>query len=113
MNNKIVYAGFAALLLGSSIAFSATGSVTIMSPADGSSASSKETIKLNYEADVGTEGDHLHLNVDGKRVDVIHQLKGTADVGPLAPGKHQVCLAVNTKSHVPTGVEKCISVTSK
>lgn len=113
MKNIVGYAGLAVLLLGSSIAFPATGKVTITSPADGATTSFREAIKLSYEAESPTEGDHLHLNVDGKRVDVIHQMKGTTDVGPLEPGKHQICLAINTKGHTPTGVEKCITVTSK
>ncbi len=113
MNQKIAYAALAVALFSSSIAYSASGKVTITSPADGATTSSKEAIKLTYEAESPTEGDHLHLNVDGKRVDVIHQMKGTTEVGPLDPGRHQVCLAINTKAHVPTGVEKCITVTSK
>jgi hypothetical protein len=113
MNNKIMKTAIFAFLLGSSLAFADSGKVTISSPADGAMVDSKDTIKLNYEAVPGPDGDHLHLNVDGKRVDVVHQLKGTAEVGPLAPGKHQICLAVNTKGHVPTGVEGCVNVTSK
>jgi hypothetical protein len=113
MNTKIMNATIFAILLGSSMAYAASGKVTISSPADGAMVGSKDTIKLSYEAVPGPDGDHLHLNVDGKRVDVIHQLKGTAEVGPLAPGKHQICLAVNTKGHVPTGVEGCVNVTSK
>jgi hypothetical protein len=31
----------------------------------------------------------------------------------LMPGKHHICLTVNTKGHVPTGAEACIDVTSK
>lgn len=54
---------------------------------------------------------YLHLNVDGKRVEVIHQLKGEAVVDPLPSGKHHICLAVNTKAHVPTGTEGCVDVT--
>jgi hypothetical protein len=34
-------------------------------------------------------------------------------VDTLSPGKHHICLAVNTKGHVPTGVEECINVISK
>jgi hypothetical protein len=46
-------------------------------------------------------------------VDVIHQLKGNANVGMLEAGKHHICLEVNTKGHVPTGAEACVDVTSK
>ena len=113
MSSKIMQTTFFSLLLGSSVAFAASGKVTISSPADGAMVDSKDPIKVSYEAVPGPDGDHLHLNVDGKRVDVIHQLKGTTEVPPLAPGKHQICLAVNTTGHVPTGVEGCVNVTSR
>ena len=113
MNNKIVNASIVAILFGSSLAFAATGKVVILSPANGVTVSSKDMIKLSYEADPGPGGDHLHLNVDGKRMDVIHKLKGVAEVSPLEPGKHQICLLVNTKGHVPIGEETCVDVISK
>ena len=113
MNNKILMPALFACLFISSMAFAASGSVTINSPADGATVSSSDKIKLSYEAVPGTEGDHLHLNVDGKRIDVLRQLKGGAEIDPLAPGKHQICLLVNTRAHVPVGIEKCISVTAK
>ncbi len=71
----------------------------------------KDKITLQYEAVVAETGNHLHLNVDGKRVDVIRQLKGTATLDPLPSGKHHICLAENTPSHVATGVEGCVDVT--
>lgn len=71
----------------------------------------KDKNMLQYEATPGAEGDHLHLNVDGKRVDIIRELKGTAEVNPLPSGKHHVCLALNSKGHVPTGGEDCRDVT--
>lgn len=113
MNNKIMMPTFVACLFISSMAFAASGNVTITSPADGTTVSSNDKIKLSYEADPGPEGDHLHLNVDGKRIDVLRQLKGGTEIDALAPGKHQICILVNTKSHVPVGIEKCISVTAK
>lgn len=113
MKNEIGSAVFFLLLFGSGAAFASNGKVTISSPADGAMVGSMDSIKLVYEADPGPDGDHLHLNIDGKRVDVIRQLKGTVTVDALSPGKHQICLAVNTRGHVPTGVENCINVTSK
>ncbi|SPE21354.1 conserved exported hypothetical protein [Burkholderiales bacterium] len=114
MNNKIIRTVvLTALLGGSSLVLAAGGKVTISSPADGATVDSKAPVKVSYEADPGPDGDHLHLYADGKKVDVIHQLKGTAEVPPLAPGKHKICLAVNTTGHVPTGVEGCVNVTSK
>jgi hypothetical protein len=110
MNKQIPIPVLFALMLASNGALAATGKVTINSvtPAN---VYANDKITLNYEAMPGPDGDHLHLNVDGKRVDVIHQLKGNAVVDPLPGGKHHICLAVNTKSHVPTGVESCEDVT--
>lgn len=113
MNTKILTSVFVALSLLSSAAFSEDGKVTISSPANGASFKPTDSVDLMYEAVPGTNGDHLHLNLDGKRVDVIHSLKGKASVGMLNPGMHRICLAVNTKGHVPTGAEACIDVTSK
>ena len=113
MNKKSVILLLSALLIGSGSAYAAEGKVVILSPADGATVDSYYSFKLKYEAEPGPNGDHLHLNIDGKRVDIIRQLKGNVEVGPLPVGKHEVCLAVNTKAHVPTGVEKCISVTSQ
>ena len=104
---------FVASLLLSSVVFSEDGKVNISSPANGATFNKTDNVELMYDALPGPDGDHLHLNVDGKRVDVIHSLKGKTSVGMLNPGKHHICLAVNTKSHVPTGVEACIDVTSK
>ena len=109
MNTKILVTLIFALLLGAGSAFAAAGKVDIMSvsPKD---IYTKDKIMLKYDAVPGPEGDHLHLNVDGKRVDVIRQLSGTATVDPLPSGKHHICLAVNTAAHVPTGVEGCVDV---
>ena len=111
--NKIPHTIIFAALLAAGAALAAEGKVTISSPADGATVSSTAKTTLSYEAMLGPDGDHLHLNVDGKRVDVVRETKGTAEVGPLSPGKHEICLAVNTKSHVPTGVQGCVNVTAK
>ena len=113
MDISILAPFFFALLLGSGGALAAEGKVVISSPPNGATVSQHDNIELNYEAIPGPDGDHLHLNVDGHRVDVIHPMQGTTRVGMLNPGKHRICLAVNTRGHVPTGVETCIDVTSK
>lgn len=113
MNKKNSMFLLMALLIGSASAYAAEGKVVILSPSDGATVDSYYSFKLKYEAEPGPNGDHLHLNVDGKRVDIIRRLKGEVEVGPLPVGKHEVCLAINTKAHVPTGVEKCINVASQ
>ena len=110
MKTGIPVASALTLLIVSGSAIAEAGKVTIMSVSP-SVPYDNDKIVLSYEAVPGPEGDHLHLNVDGKRVDIIHQLKGTAEVHPLPSGKHHICLAINTKAHVPTGVESCVDVT--
>ncbi len=108
---KLVCALVATLLVGSGSAFAAdAGKVRITSVAP-DIPYAKDKIMLKYEATPGAEGDHLHLNVDGKRVDILHALKGTAEVQPLPSGKHHICLALTTTAHVPTGAEDCRDVT--
>jgi hypothetical protein len=110
MKTGILITAVVALVLGSGSVFAEEGKVTIMSVTP-AVPYTNDKIKLTYEAVLGPNGDHLHLNVDGKRVDIIRQLKGTAEVGPLPAGKHHICLAINTVSHVPTGAEGCTDVT--
>jgi hypothetical protein len=113
MNMKMLTPIFFTFLLASVSATAAEGKVTIFSPVNDAMVSQHDDVKLSYKAIPGPDGDHLHLNVDGKRADVIHQLEGNADVGMLPVGKHHICLAVNTKAHIPTGIEGCVDITSK
>ena len=94
-------------------AYAAAGSITISSPKDGAMVSSSSKVPLTYSAMLGPTGNHWHLNVDGKRVDILRQPKGTAELDPLPAGKHHVCLTENTVSHVPTGVETCVDITAQ
>lgn len=113
MNNHAMASVLLAMLLGAAPAHAANGKITISAPANGAVIMAGAKIKVSYEADTGYDGDHLHLNVDGKRADVIRQLKGTIEIDGLTPGKHQLCLLMNTRGHVPTGPESCIEVTAK
>ncbi len=112
MNQKILFAMSVVLCSASSLALAADAKVTITSPANGATVKAAEKMKLTYEAVPGPDGDHLHLYVDGKRVDVIRELKGTTEVA-LSPGSHHVCMQVNTKGHSPVGSETCIDVSAK
>jgi len=113
MDTKIFAPLFFAFLLSSPNVFAADSKVTISSPANGAVVSKDVNVELNYAAVPGPEGDHLHLYLDEKRIDILHPMKGTADVGMLDPGKHHICLTVNTRGHAPTGAEACIDVMSK
>ena len=110
MKNKLFNITALVLIFGTNVTSAASGRVTIFTPMDGAIISTKDAIKLNYEADAGKSGDHLHLNVDGQLKEIITNLKGTAQLSPLAPGKHKICLAVSTKGHSTTGTESCLNV---
>jgi len=111
MSIKMLAPLLLALLWGQACA--ADGSIAISSPANGAMVSAKTKVPVTYAATLGATGDHLHLYVDGKRVDVLRQTKGTAELDELPAGKHHVCLTVNTSSHAPTGVESCVDVTAQ
>jgi hypothetical protein len=113
MNNTSFVSILFAMLFGPAPAIAADGKVIISSPAEGATVTAGQAFQMSYEADVGRSGNHLHLNVDGRRMDVIRQLKGSVEVEPLEPGKHRLCLLVNTKGHAPTGAEACINVEAK
>lgn len=111
MNMKMLSLPLLALFWGQ--AYAADGSIAISAPANGAMVSAKNKIPVTYVATLGSSGDHLHLYVDGKRVDILRPVKGTAELDPLPAGKHHVCLTVNTNSHAPTGVETCVDVTAQ
>jgi hypothetical protein len=113
MNNHPLMSILLAMLLGTGPAHAANGEIVISAPANGATVQAGEQFKLSYTANPGDEGDHLHFNLDGKRMDVIRQLKGSIEVDGLAPGPHRLCLLVNTKGHVPTSVETCIGITAQ
>ncbi len=111
MNIKLLIPFFLALAYGQALA--ADGKITIYSPANGAMVSTTSMVPMSYEAMLGTNGDHLHLYVDNKRIDVLRQLKGSIKLDALKPGKHKICLTENTKSHMATGLESCVEVTSQ
>ncbi len=100
-------------LLACAQAYGAVGNITINSPANGATVSAHDKVRLSYDAMFGPNGDHMHLYVDGNRVDILRQAKATTELDALSPGKHHICLEVNTKGHVSTGVESCVDVNSK
>lgn len=86
------------------------GAVTIVSPADNATLSSKAENRISYDVTPGPQGDHTHLYVDGKEVAVLRELKGSYAFKSLAPGAHEMCIKVVNKSHTPIGIEKCVKV---
>ena len=101
------------LLLFCGFAYAADGSITISAPTNGAVVNTKDKVALTYSAMLGPNGNHWHLYVDGKRVDVLRDKMGTAELDPLSAGKHHICLTENMSSHAPTGVEKCVDITAQ
>ena len=87
-----------------------TGSVTISSPQSGAELSRSQPVVLEYEVDPGPRGDHVHVYVNGREVDVVRRLKGRHSVGRLAPGLHELTIKVVNRTHVPVGIEAAIKV---
>jgi hypothetical protein len=89
----------------------AQGSVTIQSPAEGATLDALDENRLVYEFDPGPRGDHVHVYVDNKEVALLRKLKGSFLLETLSTGKHDLCVKVVNKAHVPIGIGKCVQVT--
>jgi hypothetical protein len=115
MKNRIPYFFLPALLLACSAASAAEpqGSITILAPADGAVVSTSQPVTIKWKAVWGPDGNHLHVYLDDRRMDVVREPEGSDDIRILLPGKHQICLAIETRWHFPTGVQKCVEVTAK
>lgn len=105
----IAVAPFASLL-SCADAFAAEPKVVISSPHDGTIFGPGDAVTLVYEAVPGRDDDHLHLNVDGTRMDTLRAMSGKIPVGMLPLGKHRICLTINTRANTPTGVAGCVNV---
>lgn len=82
-------------------------SVSIDSPVDGAKLDQKVRCRIYYELTPGSKGDHAHLYLDGKQMAMLHLLKDSYILDPLAPGKHEICIKMVTSGHTPTGAQKC------
>lgn len=111
MKTRLMFPLFLAFVTGQVLA--ADGKITINSPPHGALVSATAKVAVSYEAVLGPKGDHLHIYVDDKRIDVLRQLKGSTELEVLAPGKHKICLTENTKWHMGTGLETCVEVTAQ
>lgn len=82
--------------------------VTISAPKEGAKLSAHKKIKVAFKAQPGPNADHLHLYVDDQESIMIHKLKGSHMIGPLAVGKHGVCVRLVNKEHVETDIQDCV-----
>jgi hypothetical protein len=88
----------------------AQGSVTIQSPKDGATLDALDENRLVYEFTPGPRGDHVHVYIDNKEVGLLRQKKGSFLLESMSTGKHDLCVKVVNKAHVPIGIEKCVQV---
>jgi hypothetical protein len=107
---RILALGF---LLGVPATVLGQGKVLITSPAEGATLDALDENRLVYEVDPGPRGDHVHVYVDGKEVGILRKLKGSYLLETPAAGKHDICVKVVNKAHVPVGIERCIQVAVK
>jgi len=91
----------------------AQGKAVITSPADGATLDGMDENRVAYDVVYGPRGDHAHLYVDNKEVAILRKPKGSYLLETLSSGKHDLCVKVVNKAHVPTGIEQCIQVTVK
>lgn len=112
MNTRILSAALFSLLL-IPPALAEEGKVTLLSPLEGAEVSIDKPITVSFEAVWGPKGNHLHLYLDDHRVDVIRQNKGSEDIRIAKPGKHEICLEIESSWHFSTGVKQCVTVTAK
>lgn len=87
------------------------GKVVITSPADGAILDALGEHRLVYEVAPGPRGDHVHVYLDGKEIGILRQLKGSYLLETPSAGRHDLCIKVVNKAHVPVGIEQCIQVT--
>lgn len=115
MKTRSSFFGLPLLLLacGVALADEPQGSITILEPADGAVVSISEPVLVKWQAVLGPEGNHLHLYMDYRMMDIERAANGSDTIRILLPGTHRICLAIETSWHFPTGVRKCIEVTAK
>lgn len=114
MNTRISFFALPVLLAcGAALADEPQGSIKILQPADGAVVSISAPVTIKWRAVWGPDGNHLHVYLDERRMDVVREPEGSDDIRILLPGKHQICLAIETRWHFPTGVRQCVEVTAK
>ncbi|MDH4200255.1 MAG: hypothetical protein OEV66_07755 [Spirochaetia bacterium] len=112
MNRKYFLPLFLIFFSGTALVlFSAEkGNITIVSPANKYVVNSNMETLIVYTANPGKRGDHLRLVTDGNDTAILNEMKGIAEVGSLSAGVHKVCLVIDTKPGMSTGVENCVEV---
>ena len=87
----------------------AMSKIDITSPADGARLDARAQNKLDYNVTLGGDADHIHVYMDGDRVAMLREMKGSYPLEYMAQGKREICIKVTNRNHTPMGVERCIT----
>jgi hypothetical protein len=100
------------MALSGSVFAAGAGSISILSPKDGTTISGGAVIKLDYNLHPSSDGNHLHIYVDDQKPMVNRNVSGcpcSVDLPTLSPGKHMVVIKEARSDHSLTGVEKGVT----
>ena len=89
----------------------AEGHARIKAPVEGAVFEHGSEIKLVYDVAPGPKGHHVHVHLDGTEHGILRRLRGVYGFPPLSPGRHELCVKVVNRAHVPIGVQECVSIT--
>ena len=92
------------------------GSITILSPKDGSIVPAGSVTKLMYNVKLSPEGNHLHVYVDDQKPIVDRDVSAcpcSINLPMLNAGKHMVVIKEARADHSLTGVMATTAVTAK
>ena len=114
---KGLFIGFVLLALtGPVSAADSTGSVTVISPANGAVLQSATGNKLEFNIRLSPNGNHVHIYVDDQDPIVdrdISRCPCSIDLPKLSSGKHTIVVKEATSGHAMTGVQGAVTVSVK
>ncbi len=88
------------------------GSITILSPKDGSVINNGGV--LRYNVHLSPNGNHLHVYIDNKSPIIdrnVSHCPCSIDLPALSPGKHVIAVKEATAAHALTGLQTTVDIT--
>ncbi len=88
------------------------GSITILSPKDGSVIHNGAMLKYNVH--LSPNGNHLHIYIDNNNPIIdrnVSHCPCSIDLPALSPGKHVIAVKEATAAHALTGLQATVDVT--
>ena len=92
------------------------GSLTILSPKDGSMVQAGMATKLTYNVKLSPEGNHLHVYVDDQKPIIDRDVTGCpciVELPALMAGKHTIVVKEARADHSLTDLQASTIVTAK